>query len=283
MPKFSFLSWNVRMYNGSKKRLEDADQLITELDPDVIGLLEFKAKKKARELMFDRFPEYDWSATDSTGNLEVLIGFRRGKFDQVIFSQKRTFNNTERTLRPGALISVKTQGRWYSLLYLHTDSGTKHTDYNNRWKVFSKIWKLEEALKKHSPTKQRSLIVLGDLNTMGKKNPGKLSGAEEIDALQKKASQNGMVLLSKDQPNTWSQWGKGPRQNRRKLKVSELAGTMHSDLDHVLASKNLDFVAHGADGSSAIHVKGWPQLSGKERVDFLWSLSDHSALFGEVW
>ena len=62
--KFSFLSWNARRYAGSEARLEEADQLITNLDPDVFGLIEFMAKKKVRKLMFERFPEYDFAVTD---------------------------------------------------------------------------------------------------------------------------------------------------------------------------------------------------------------------------
>ena len=281
MPKFTFMSWNVRMYRGSKPRLEDVDRLLTRFSPDVFGLLEFKAKKRARELMFDRFPEYDFAATDSTGGLEVIIGFRRGKFDQVIWTQRRDFNNLPRSLRPGALISVNLEGEWYSLLYLHTDSGTRDSDYKNRWTVFDKIWSLEEALKQGSPSGRPNLIVLGDLNTMGKGST--ISGPSEIQRLESKAKQNGMLMLTKDAEHTWHEWGKGPRGNRRRLKVSELATAMRSNLDHVIASQDLDFVVHGDDGQAAIHVEGWQQVTGTDRVNFLWSLSDHSALFGEVW
>jgi len=269
------------MYRGSRSRLEDADQLLTRSSPDVLGLLEFKAKRQARELMFDRFPEYDFAVTDSKSGLEVIVGFRRGKFDQVIWTQRRDFNNLPRSLRPGALVSVNFGGEWYSLLYLHTDSGTGTRDYNNRWTVFNKIWRLEEALKRSSASGRPNLIVLGDLNTMGKGSS--ISGVEEIDMLERKARQNGMLMLTKDAGDTWHQWGKGPRGNRRKLRVSDLATAKRSDLDHVIASRDLEFVAHGDDGQSAIHVEGWQQVTGRDRVDFLWSLSDHSALFGEVW
>ena len=177
-------------------------------------------------------------------------------------------------------MSVNYQGEWYSLLFLHTKSGANKTAYRLRWQAFGKIWRLEEALKKSSPSGNPNLIVLGDLNTMGK--PG-VSGAQEIQALRAKANRNGMQLLSKDANSTWHQWGKGRRGQRRKLRVSELTGAMRSDLDHVIASNGLDFVAHGDDGNSAIHVEGWQQLHGANRVNFLWSLSDHSALFGEVW
>jgi len=167
------------------------------------------------------------------------------------------------------------------LLYLHTDSGTSKKDYDNRWTAFKRVWKLEEALKRSSSTGQPNLIVLGDLNTMGRGST--VTGAQEIAQLERKARQNGMYMLTKDASDTWHQWGKGPRGNRRKLKVSELATAMRSNLDHVIASKGLDFVARGQEGQSAIHVEGWEQLSGSERVDFVWSLSDHSALIGEVW
>lgn len=46
MLKFSFLSWSIRQYRGSPARLEDADDLITRFDPDIFGLIEFRAKKQ---------------------------------------------------------------------------------------------------------------------------------------------------------------------------------------------------------------------------------------------
>lgn len=64
--------------------------------------------------------------------------------------------------------------------------------------------------------------------------------------------------------------------------VSELGSAGRSNLDHVLASYDLDFVAQDP-GDNAIHVEGWQQREGSARVAYLWSLSDHSALYGEVW
>lgn len=88
-------------------------------------------------------------------------------------------------------------------------------------------------------------------------------------------------MLDKDRDNTWHQWGTGPRHDRKKLKVSELPGADKSNLDHVLASVDLNFEAAG-DDNSPIHVQGWNQLSGVKKTTYLWSLSDHSALFGIV-
>ena len=118
-PKFSFLSWNVRQYKGNQQRLEEADRLITRLNPDIFGLIEFRAKKQIRELMFKRFPEYDFSITDSKKGLEMTVGHRRGFFSQVIWTQRRDFQATPE-LRPGALISVCLGNDYHNLLYLHT-------------------------------------------------------------------------------------------------------------------------------------------------------------------
>ncbi len=281
MPKFSFLSWNVRHFKGGAARLDDVDQAITGLDPDVFGLIEYQGKAAIRELMVDRFPEYDFAVTDSTMNLEVVVGYRRGKFDQVVWTQRRTFNDKARRLRPGALISLRLGNNFYNLLYLHSDSGTRETDYKNRQAVLKKVWKLRGALAKRSSSGRSNLIVLGDLNTMGKGST--ISGDSEISKLDRDAAKNGMTLLLKDRDATWSQWGHGPRgPQRRRLRVSELANLNTSDLDHVIADNHLEFVAHG-DNGEPIHVEGWQQLSGAEKTRFLWSISDHCGVFGEVW
>ncbi len=279
MSKFSFLSWNVRHFKGGKPRLNDVDAFIAELGPDVFGLIEYQGKSSIRELMVDRFPEYDFAVTDSTGNLEVVVGYRRGKFDQVVWTQKRQFNDRKRHLRPGALISLRLGNEFYNLLFLHTDSGTKEKDYKNRQKVFAKVWRLKKALGKRAASGNSNLIVLGDLNTMGKGRT--ITGASEIRKLEKAAKKNGLRMLSKDWGATWSQWGKGPRGNRRKLKVSELDDLDTSNLDHVIAADEVQLEPTGDNGED-VHVKGWRQLAGAKKTNFLWHLSDHCGLFGKV-
>lgn len=277
--KFSFISWNIRHFKGSTARLNDVDKFITELNPDIFGLMEYRGKSSILEFMVERFPEYDFAVTDSTGNLEVVVGFRRGKFDQVVWTQKRQFNDRRRVLRPGALISVRFASKFYNLLFLHSDSGTTETDYNNRQKVLKKVWSLKEALARRTSDSKANLIVLGDLNTMGKGRT--ISGASEIRKLEREAVRNGMKLVSKDRSTTWSQWGKGPRGNRRRLYMSELDGLMESDLDHVIASNELSLLPVGNNGEK-VHVRGWHQRSGQAKADWLWDISDHCALYGEV-
>ncbi len=279
MAKFSFLSWNVRHFKGSRARLNDVQDLITDLDPDVFGLIEYQGKSAIRELMVDRFPKYDFAVTDSTGNLEMVIGYRRGKFKQVVWTQKRQFNDRRRRLRPGALISLRLGNEFYNLLFLHTDSGTGQADYNNRQTVFRKVWNLKRALARGAASRKSNLIVLGDLNTMGK--GATISGASEIRRLERAAERNGMRMLSKDWDRTWSEWGKRTNGGRRKLRVSELGDLMTSNLDHVIAADEVEFEPAG-DGGEDVHVKGWRQLSGARKADFLWNLSDHCGLYGKV-
>ncbi|MDH5558999.1 MAG: endonuclease/exonuclease/phosphatase family protein, partial [Alphaproteobacteria bacterium] len=253
---FSFLSWNVRHYRGDRDRFQDVSQLISDLNPDVFGLLEFEVKftrggpdeapqnnrADMRELMLHRFPEYDFAVTDSRQGVETIVGFRNGMFEQVIWTQRRSFAATD-FLRPGALISLNDGTDFYSLLFLHTDSGVAKPDYDNRQAMFRKIWSLQTSLTGATPSNNPNLIVLGDLNTMGWR--GKVTGRQEIDALTHDASQNGMRVLDKDRPETWHAWGKGPRGNRRKLRVDELAGAKRSNLDHVIASDGLEFANAG--------------------------------------
>jgi hypothetical protein len=52
--KLYFSSWNVRQYKGSVTRLVDVDAIITKFNPDVFGLIEFRANK-VQDLMFNNF------------------------------------------------------------------------------------------------------------------------------------------------------------------------------------------------------------------------------------
>ena len=280
MPKFSFMSWNVRHFKGTPSRLNDVESLVRDFNPDVVGFIEYQGKRAIRELIVERFPDYDFAVTDSTQNLEVVVAFRRNKFDQVVWTQKREFNNARRSLRPGALISLRLGQEFYNLLYLHSDSGVDDEDYRNRQDILKKVWKLRKALEKRNPSGLANFIVLGDLNTMGKKPT--ISGNAELNRLVRDAGKAGMSLLEKDRMTTWSQWRKGRGSNRRKLRVSELNDLYESNLDHVIAESHLDFVAHG-DAGEPVHVEGWHQTSGTAKTRFLWDISDHCALFAEVW
>lgn len=272
-----FLSWNVRHFKGDEARASDVVSLISDMEPDVFALLEFKAKSVMRSLMFDSFPEYDFAITDSRQGTEIIAGYKRGRFRQTIWTQKREFLAGNEFLRPGGLLTVNDEGQLLNFLFLHTDSGTGRADYDNRQEMFKKIWKLDNRLRTISTSGKANLIALGDFNTMGRGTS--LTGEDEIEELAIDAGNNGMRLLSKDSNETWHQWGKGPRGNRRKLKVSELDNSMRSDLDHIIISDGVEIELAGQNSEEAA-VYGWNQLTGQERVDFLWETSDHAAIYG---
>ena len=146
---FSFAVWNVERFNYLPQRVRIVGQLIKNHDPDVFGILEFLAKDAARKLIrSDSFKPYDFAFTDSNQGIEILIGWKRSKFDQTLYTQRRELQVGNVRLRPGGLISLleKNTAVFTNLLFLHTDSGTDAQAYKNRQAMFRKIWSMKRAL-----------------------------------------------------------------------------------------------------------------------------------------
>jgi endonuclease/exonuclease/phosphatase family metal-dependent hydrolase len=271
--KFSFLSWNVEHFRGGGERLNKVAKHIKDQNPDIFGLLEIEGAD-ILSLMQNKFSTYDFALTDGPEVQEILVGWRRNKFSQAIFTQKREFKAFNPSLRPGALLTVTLNSVNHNLLFLHTDSGVEAPDFGNRSEMFEHGWKLKKAIDKIAGGPgQGHLIILGDLNTMGlqfptpKKANTKVDAQAEIAALATFAGQAGMRLLPKDLDVTW----KGSQGE--------------SNLDHVLASNALQFGGQGttpAGQPASVAVRGWNQLSGEARKKFLAEISDHSSLFAEV-
>ena len=139
--------------------------------------------------------------------------------------------------------------------------------------MFQKIWRLKGVLDNIGSDKPK-LLVMGDLNTMGRKRTGSsaaISPEEEIIQLGKDAQKNGMQLLSKTDDNTW--W-KGPSKRR-----------FESNLDHAIATRNISFEKFprsSGSGFAQVRVEGWNKLKGKEKDDFSRNVSDHCAIFCEI-
>lgn len=273
---FTFLSWNVEHFDADAARTKVVAEAIKGAHPggkliDVMGILEVKHVRVV-DLMLNHFPDYDFYLTDGPQVQEVLIGVRRGKFVQKIFTQKREFKAGNDSLRPGAMIAVleKQGGPWTQLLFLHTDSGTTADDFGNRFNMFEHVAKLRRALAKQAAEQDR-LIALGDLNTMGLNYPKRknirISGKEEIAEL---AAFTNLSLAAKDIPATWKD------ANGR---------IADSDLDHVLHSPGLKLALLGTDGTgqqTPIHSAGWPKLTGQAQAKFVKTVSDHAILVGET-
>src|SRR3972149_115725 len=265
---FSFAVWNVERFNYLPQRVRAVGQLIKNHDPDVFGILEFLAKDAARKLFrSDDFQPYDFAFTDSNQGIEILVGWKRGKFDQTLYTQRRELQAGNARLRPGGLISVleKNTDVFTNLLFLHTDSGNDAEAYKNRQTMFGKIWSMKRTLEKLPEQKgQARLIAMGDLNTMGKKNGP--SGADEIVELEGQATKNGMRILQKTHDNTWSSDGK-----------------KMSNLDHVIASDDVQFrTLQTGHPPAQVLVDGWVNRTGEARTNFVKNISDPCLLFAEV-
>ncbi len=273
---FSVLSWNVEAFRGDSNRLPRIVSHICRGEtghpmPDIFALFEVE-DVNVTELMRNRFPGYDFHLTDGPQNKEILVGVRHSAFDQVNFTQKRQFKSYNPRLRPGALLAVRQGNVTTYLLFLHTDSGTKASDFGNRFEMFDNIRKLKIALDRDESSAAR-FLVLGDLNTMGLKYPRQrvgneiVSEDEEIMAFESILNSVDLNALSKTEDLTFNNY------------------RFESDLDHVLVSSNVGLKIQGQDSSGddvSVLVDGWNQLTGNARRAFIEQISDHSALFVEV-
>ena len=97
-----------------------------------------------------------------------------------------------------------------------------------------------------------------------------LRAADEIAKLRRDATNNRMTVLPKSSS----------------LTQRTLSGSDRGDLDHVIASNDLDFVTFDDPGRELtpyqVEVGGWVERSEPERSRFIRDVSDHCSLFFEV-
>ncbi len=264
---FRVLFWNIENYSGDPARTQALVQHIQADAPDVVGFSEIKDKTALRSILQDSLANYDFGITDGQQGIELLAGWKRGAFVQALFTQRREFKSGNPFLRPGSLLSVKRDGTFYNLLFLHTDSGRKNSDYMNRQDMFERIWSLRSKLDQIEGGNAQ-FLVLGDLNTMGRTASGTnpaVSAGDEISNLSSDAQQNGMRLLNKSHPNTWARVN-----NQGRI-------TLQSNLDHVLVSDPVPLL-NIANGNEVL-VRGWVDATtDASRRDFVEGISDHCSI-----
>ena len=128
---FSVMFWNVENFGRHLEgddpspeehalRVGQVAAHIRGLNPDLFGLSEIKDKVALRSLLMAELIDYDFAVTDGAEGIELLAGWRRGTFEQVIFTQRREFKAGNTMLRPGSLASVRHEGEFYNVLFLHT-------------------------------------------------------------------------------------------------------------------------------------------------------------------
>ncbi|CAA0113270.1 Uncharacterised protein [Halioglobus japonicus] len=72
-------------------RTQEVAALITRFDPDIFGIIEFGAKYPIRDLIMNHFSKYDFVMIDSTMGIEIQVGWERGAFRRILFTQRRKF------------------------------------------------------------------------------------------------------------------------------------------------------------------------------------------------
>ena len=258
------LFWNIEKFRGDDPdRAQRVVDHVRETDPDIIGFSEITDKAALRSILQSSLADYDFGITDGVEQIELLAGWRRGGFGQALFTQRREFKADNPWLRPGSLLSVMRDDRFYNFLFLHTDSGRKNKDYNNRQDMFEKIWAMRQRLNQIEG-QDSNFLAIGDLNTMGRNarsGAAEITADQEIANLAQDARQAGMELLDKTHPDTWAE----VRSNGSIKRAS--------NLDHVIAASHLEI----ADNIAT--VRGWVEAgSDAERKTFVETISDHCSV-----
>ena len=263
---FRVFFWNIEDFVDHSQRVSRVADHILATAPDVLGFAEIRDKQALRRIMRDHLDAYDFAVTDGQQEVELAVGWRRGLFEQALFTQRREFKAFNPDLRPGALISLRQGGENFHVLFLHADSGRKVSDFENRQEVFRNIWSLKAALDRTEGHPAR-LVVMGDLNTMGH-DPSKkrkaLHGRDEVRLLDRDANRNGMNLLSKSHGASF-------------LQVNDGKIIFDADLDHVLVSQDLKL--DDAGSGARVRVRGWVDAADDAgKIDFIDNVSDHASV-----
>ena len=273
--ELKFLYWNVRHFNASsnnkgwlgfrESRAERVFMKISEENPDIFGISEvtddevFKAMEKI-------LPDYSYSITDGSQSQETLVGVRNSL--SPVFRQKAEFKGGSSTLRPAALTRIFNGDNPVRVLFCHLKSSTEADSFELRKKMCQEAAKLKRSFNPAAGAQGPNFVFAGDMNTMGRKVRGQreqnLSGAQEIEALEKYFKRNGMVFLPKTHGATYN----GGSSSSYKP----------ADLDHVVVSDHMRFKPVNENGA-LVSVKGWTELRSASAQDkWIEEYSDHAYL-----
>jgi endonuclease/exonuclease/phosphatase family metal-dependent hydrolase len=263
---FSLASWNVEHFGDEPARASRVAAFLARAAPDVFALLEVEGREVFSALTA-QLPGYQFHITEGAQTQEILVGVRGGLTG--FFTQRLEFKSGNTYLRPGALLTVTVDGTAYSLLFLHTKSGSKPIGLGIRDDQFERAFRFKKTLDKSAgENRQANYIFLGDFNLMGMDYPfdHQIQLEYEIRKLERDAAKVGMRRLGKNRPATW--WnGPGSRYAT-------------ADLDHVVASAGLRFKSFSG---AEIDVRGWPELATEAaQAEWIRSHSDHAMIYLEV-
>lgn len=242
---FRVATWNIRFFPDSTTDVGRTGQVLADLDADLIAVQEIANPIVLRQMLEQvnadlalqahesgrRSPRrYAHVLANSGGHGGQFVGYIYDE-NAVRLSDPETLTTLQMTsdLRPGlfARVTSKRGGLDFQVIVMHTDSGTKDRDYQNRLRFLDA---LEDELGRRYRA-DADVIVLGDLNTMGRA-PGdglpRVRWQEEIEHLDERAREMGLRRLANSPACTEYYKGRG------------------SFLDHILVSEEMTEAPSGA-------------------------------------
>lgn len=266
---FSVVSWNCEHWGENDPRNAARIKFLASQKADVIGLYEVEGKEVWRSVM-EGLPGYSFFITEGQNSQEVLVGI--GPDTTAFLTQKIEFQSRDAFMRPGAFLTVRVDGTDYSMLFLHLASMTDARGFGLRTDMTERAFEFKDYLDKVAAGKS-NFMFMGDLNVMGLDYVyGKVGSSllrdrvdaeHELAALGYRADKVDMRVLSKSFDLTY----RGEE------------GKLLSNLDHVVASKQIQFEQIGGKD---VDVRGWPELPVAEQEQWVKDFSDHALLYFEV-
>lgn len=265
---FSVVSWNCEHWKENDPRNADRIDFLAEQKADVIALYEVEGAGVWRSVM-EGMPGYSFFITEGQNTQEILVGIGPGVTG--FLTQRIEFQSRDAFMRPGAFLTIRAEGADYSMLFLHLASMPDARGFGLRTDMIERAFKFKEYLDEKVKG-DANFMFMGDLNVMGLDYVygkdgshllhDRVSAEDEIAAVAYRAGLADMRVLTKTADFTWHGDGK-----------------MRSNLDHVVASEQIEF--EQIDGKE-VEVRGWPQHPDAEQEDWVKKFSDHALLYFEV-
>ena len=255
-------TWNIRFFPEPSTDTERAGEILAALDADLIAAQEIadsdslgamleavnaRLAQQTRASSLTGPRRYEHVLAESGGHGGQFVGYIYDR-NAVSISDVETVTRLQMTpdLRPGLFARVTSLrgGVDFQVIVMHTDSGTKDRDYQNRLRFMDSL-AVELSVRGEA---DRDIIVLGDLNTMGRlpdEDLPRVTAEEEIADLDAKAEEMGLRRLPDLPACTEYYRGRG------------------SILDHILVSRAMT----EAPSNAVARVAGYCAVAGCQRLD----------------
>jgi endonuclease/exonuclease/phosphatase family metal-dependent hydrolase len=223
---FRVATWNIRFFPEPSTDVDRTGEILGSLDADVVAVQEI-ADPAALSALLERLNadlarraldsgsaaprHYRFELAESGGHGGQYVGYI---YDEkaVLLSGVETLTSLQMTpdLRPGLFARVKSRrgGVDFQIVVMHTDSGTKDRDYQNRLRFLDSL-QVELPGRLHE---DGDVIVLGDLNTMGRLPEDglpRVRAEQEIANLDETAGDMGLRRLTNSPSCTEYYRGRG--------------------------------------------------------------------------